>query len=50
MGSCPNEGSIQCPLLESIGNQKRPTGGLRGLSRSGTGCSATSHPDAEVLS
>ena len=25
--SCPNEGSIQCLLLESIGNQKGPTGG-----------------------
>lgn len=25
--SCPNQGSIQCLLLESIGNQKGPTGG-----------------------
>lgn len=25
--SCPNEGAIQCLLLESIGNQKGPTGG-----------------------
>jgi hypothetical protein len=25
--SCPNEGSIQCLRLESIGNQKGPTGG-----------------------
>jgi len=25
--SCPHDGSIQCLLLESIGNQKGPTGG-----------------------
>jgi hypothetical protein len=25
--SCPNEGSIQCLLLQSIGNQNGPTGG-----------------------
>ena len=25
--SCPNSGSIQCLLLQSIGNQKGPTGG-----------------------
>jgi len=25
--SCPNNGSIQCLLLQSVGNQKGPTGG-----------------------
>jgi hypothetical protein len=25
--SCPNSGSIQCLLLQSVGNQKGPTGG-----------------------
>ena len=25
--SCPNSGSIQCLLLQSVGNKKGPTGG-----------------------
>jgi hypothetical protein len=27
VGSCPNTGSIQCLLLQSVGNKKGPTGG-----------------------
>ena len=27
LNSCPNSGSIQCLLLQSVGNQKGPTGG-----------------------
>ena len=27
VASCPNTGSIQCLLLQSVGNKKGPTGG-----------------------
>jgi len=27
IASCPNTGSIQCLLLQSVGNKKGPTGG-----------------------
>jgi hypothetical protein len=27
IASCPNAGSIQCLLLQSVGNKKGPTGG-----------------------